>query len=106
MEKLSEKITLFAEPIFHLGSFTVTNALLTSWVVVIVIIILSFILRSKTKEVPGKLQSVFEMMVEGALGMCDQVTNDRALSIRIFPIAICVFFFILLNNWLGILPLG
>ncbi len=106
MEQLSEKVTLFAEPIFHLGSLTITNALLTSWVVVIVIVILSLILRSKTKEVPGKMQSVFEMMVEGALGMCDQVTNDRALSVRIFPIAISVFFFILLNNWLGILPLG
>jgi F-type H+-transporting ATPase subunit a len=106
MEELSEKITLFAEPIFHVGSLTVTNALLTSWVVVIVTIILSLILRSKTREVPGKLQSVFEMLVEGALGMCDQVTGDRALSLRIFPVAISVFFFILLNNWLGILPLG
>jgi F-type H+-transporting ATPase subunit a len=106
MEEISEKITLFAEPVFHLGSLTVTNALFTSWVVVVVIIILSLILRSKTREVPGKLQSVFEMLVEGALGMCDQVTGDRALSMRIFPIAISVFFFILLNNWLGILPLG
>jgi F-type H+-transporting ATPase subunit a len=106
MEELSEKITLFAEPIFHVGSLTVTNALLTSWVVVVVIVILSLVLRFKTREVPGTLQSVFEMMVEGALGMCDQVTGDRALSVRIFPIAISVFFFILLNNWLGILPLG
>jgi F-type H+-transporting ATPase subunit a len=106
MEQLSEKVTLFAEPIFHLGSLTVTNALLTSWVVVVLIIILSLILRSKTKEVPGKLQNVFEIMVEGALDLCDQVTNDRALSLRIFPIAISVFFFILLNNWLGILPIG
>jgi F-type H+-transporting ATPase subunit a len=106
MEQLSEKVTLFAEPIFHLGNFTITNALLTSWVVVILIIFISLLLRRKTKEVPGKLQSVFEMTVEGALGMCDQVTNDRALSVRIFPIAISVFFFILLNNWLGILPLG
>jgi F-type H+-transporting ATPase subunit a len=26
--------------------------------------------------------------------------------LQIFPIAICVFFFILLNNWLGLLPIG
>jgi F-type H+-transporting ATPase subunit a len=106
MEKISEKITLFAEPIFHSGSFTITNSLLTSWVVVAIIIVLAIILRSKLKTVPGKLQNVFEVAVEGALDLCDQVTNDRALSMKIFPIAISVFFFILINNWLGLLPVG
>lgn len=105
-EEILHEITLFAEPIFHFGNFTVTNALLTSWVVVIIIIILSLALRSKLQTVPGKLQNIFEIVVEGALDLCDQVTNSRALSVQIFPIAISVFFFILINNWLGILPLG
>ena len=106
MEEISQEITLFAEPILHFENFTLTNALLTSWVAVAVIIILSVFLRKGLREIPGKLQSIFEMMVEGALAMCDQVTNDRALSLKIFPIAISVFFFILINNWLGIMPLG
>lgn len=106
MEEISHETTLFAEPISHFANFTITNALLTSWVAVAIIIILSIFLRKGLREVPDKLQSIFEMMVEGALAMCDQVTNDRALSLRIFPIAISVFFFILINNWLGIMPLG
>ena len=106
MEKIAHEITLFAEPIFHSGNFTVTNALFTSWVVVAIIIIISFVLRAGLREVPGKLQNIFEIVVEGALDLCDQVTNNRALSVKVFPIAISVFFFILLNNWLGILPLG
>src|SRR3989344_1219185 len=105
-EELSENITLFAEPVIHYKDFSITNALLTSWFAVFIIIIISFILRSKIREIPGKLQSVFEIMIENALSLCDQVTNNRALSIRIFPIAISVFFFILINNWLGIMPLG
>ena len=106
MEKITQEITLFAEPIFHYGNFNITNALLTSWLVVIILIILSLILRSKLMEVPGKLQNIFEIIIDNALQLCDQVTNSRALSIKIFPIAISVFFFILVNNWLGILPLG
>jgi F-type H+-transporting ATPase subunit a len=105
-QQISEKITLFAEPIHQYGSFTVTNSLLTSWFAVAILIILALALRSKLKTIPGKLQNIFEMILEGALGMCDQVTNDRALSMRIFPIAITVFFFILVSNWLGIMPLG
>ena len=98
--------TLFAEPVFHIGSFTVTNALLTSWVVVGVLIIFAVILRLRLKEVPNKFQNVFEIIIEGALSLCDQVTNNRPLSVKIFPVAISVFFFVLLNNWLGIMPLG
>jgi F-type H+-transporting ATPase subunit a len=103
---MKENITLFAEPIFHFDSFTITNALLTSWFVIAIIIVLSLVLRSKLRVIPGKLQNIFEIIVDGALDLCDQVTNSRALSVRIFPIAISVFFFILINNWLGILPLG
>jgi F-type H+-transporting ATPase subunit a len=104
--EIAHEITLFAEPISHYGSFTITNALLTSWIVVGIIIILSIALRKKLSEVPGKFQNIFEVVVEEALGLCDQVTNNRALSVKIFPVAISVFFFILLNNWLGILPFG
>lgn len=104
--EISHESTLFAEPIKHYKNFTITNALFTSWVVVGIIIILSFFLRSKLREVPGKLQNLFEIILEAALDLCDQVTNSRALSLKIFPIAISSFFFILLNNWLGILPLG
>jgi len=105
-EQISHETTLFAEPIYHYKDFAITNALFTSWIAVIVIVVLSFVLRSKLKEIPGKIQNLFEIIVEGALSLCDQVTNDRALSIKIFPIAISVFFFILVNNWFGILPLG
>ncbi|KKP77523.1 MAG: ATP synthase subunit a, partial [Candidatus Nomurabacteria bacterium GW2011_GWC2_35_35] len=105
-EQISHEITLFAEPVYHYKNFPITNALLTSWVVVIIIIILSFILRSKLREIPSKIQNLFEIIVEGALSLCDQVTNNRTLSMKIFPIAISVFFFILINNWFGILPLG
>ena len=105
-ESPTQHITLFAEPIYHHSSFTITNALITSWFAVFLIIILAFFLRSKLRAIPGKLQNFFEIIVDGALGLCDQVTNDRALSLRIFPFAISVFFFILINNWLGIIPLG
>src|SRR3990167_7434232 len=106
MEKISQEITLFAEPILHFENFTLTNALLTSWVAVAIIIILSVVLRKGLREIPGKLQNIFEIMVEGALSLCDQVTNNRALSLKIFPFAISVFFFILISNWLGIMPVG
>jgi F-type H+-transporting ATPase subunit a len=104
--EVSHEVTIFAEPIKHFENFTITNALFSSWFAVLIIIAISVILRSKLREIPRGIQNLFEVVVEGALSMCDQVTNDRALSLKIFPFAISVFFFILLNNWLGIMPLG
>ncbi len=104
--EVAHEVTLFAEPVFHIGDFNITNALFTSWFVVLIIGIVSFALRSRLREVPGKLQNLFEIVVEGALDLCDQITNSRALSVKIFPIAVSIFLFILVNNWLGIMPLG
>jgi len=106
IEEVSHEITLFAEPVAHYKNFPITNSLLTSIFAVFIIIFLSLMLRSRLREVPKGLQNIFEVIVDGALSLCDQVTNNRALSLRVFPIAISVFFFVLVNNWLGILPLG
>lgn len=106
MGPILHNITLFAEPIGNFHGLSITNSLLTSWAAVLILIIVSLFLRLKLNTIPNKLQNLFEIVVEGALDLCDQVTNSRALSMQVFPIAISVFFFILLNNWLGLIPLG
>ncbi len=98
--------TLFAEPIIHVGSFTVTNALFTSWIVVFLLVIFAIVIRIKIKKIPKGIQNFFEIMIEGAESLCDQVTNSRALTNKAFPIVFSVFMIVLLNNWMGILPFG
>lgn len=104
MEYTTES-TLYAEPISHIGTFTITNSILTSWIALFVIIVIVLVFRSKKISIrPTKIQNFFELIVEGALDLCDQVTGNRSVSIKIFPIAFSVFVFILINNWIGILP--
>jgi F-type H+-transporting ATPase subunit a len=98
------EVTIYAEPLFHIGKLEVTNSLLTSWLAVLVIIIFSLIIRINLKKIPGKLQHVFEIILGGALSLVDQVTNDRKISNKIFPVVFSIFIFILINNWVGILP--
>ena len=98
------KPTLFAEPVFNLGNFTVTNSLLNSWLVVMVIVIISLALHRKIKKIPKGIQNALEIIIEGALDLCDSVTGSREKSLKFFPIVFALFTFILLNNWLGLLP--
>lgn len=96
--------TLFAESLFNIGNFTVTNSLISSWLAVVLIVILSLVIRTKNSKIPGKFQSFMEVVINGALGMIDMVTNDRVKSKKVFPVAFSIFVFVLVNNWLGMLP--
>ncbi len=96
--------TLFAEPIGQLGPLPVTNSLLTAWIAVAVLVIFSLVLRSRLQRVPRGIQNFFEVIVDGALNMADTITNDRAKTLKFFPIVFALFLFILLNNWMGLLP--
>ncbi len=102
---LDKTPTLFAEPVFKNDFFPITNSLITSWIAVVIVVILSLVIKKNVKKIPGKLQQTFELVIEGGYNLCDQVTNNRKLSERIFPLAFAIFFFVLLNNWLGLLPL-
>jgi len=96
--------TLFAEPIWHIGSFPITNSLLNSWIVLALVLLLALALRGKIKSVPSKIQNVLEMVMEWFLGVFDGITNSRKKSLQFLPFVLTFFFFVLLNNWLGLLP--
>lgn len=96
--------TLYAETVFNIGDFKVTNSLITSWVAVFLIIILAFVIRVKNSRVPSVFQSFMETIIDGALGMMDLVTNDRQKSQKVFPLVFSIFVFVLINNWLGLFP--
>lgn len=102
--EIQHESTLFAEPIFKIGNFTVTNSLLTSWIVVFLIVVLSVLVSKKIRKVPRGLQNIFEILLEQALNLADSITGSRKKSEKFLPIALCLFLFILLNNWLGLLP--
>lgn len=96
--------TLYAEPIAHVGSFPITNAMLNSWLVLVIVIILAACLKKNIRRVPRGLQNGMEMIVEMFLDLFDSVTGDRKKSMKFAPLVLAFFFFILLNNWSGLLP--
>ena len=102
--EVKHDIPLYAEPIFEIASFPVTNSLINSFIVVVMVVILGFSLRGRIKMVPRGLQNILEMAIEGLLNMFDTVTHSRKKSLQFAPLVLSLFFFILINNWLGLLP--
>ena len=102
--EITTESTLFAEPIFNVHGFTITNSLLNTWLVVLAVIIFSLFLKTKIKLVPRGLQNAVEAAIEMLSGVFDSVTGSREKTLKYFPFVLSFFVFILLNNWLGLLP--
>lgn len=96
--------TLFAEPIFDLGALSVTNSLFTSWLALLIILIIGMVFKSKVSLVPQKIQNVIEMVIEKFLDIFDAVTGSRERSTKLAPFVMSFFVLILINNWLGLIP--
>ncbi|HEX5429738.1 MAG TPA: F0F1 ATP synthase subunit A [Patescibacteria group bacterium] len=93
-----------AEPIFHIGTFPITNAYIDSCLVVVLFLVLGLIIRKKNSIIPRGIQNVMEAALEFMLGYIDQVTHDRKRSLQILPIIGGIFSFILVCNYLELIP--
>lgn len=105
-------VSLAAEPIFYIGSFAVTNALFTSWLVMLLLIFLSWLAtrripsdldRASGEElVPSGLQNIMEMVIEFISNLAKDIGGHWAP--RFFPIVATLFLFVLVSNWSGLIP--
>src|SRR3989338_1117450 len=96
--------TLAPEAVFHIGNIAVTNTVINAWIAIIIFFVIGILIRRTTHLRPGKLQNASEYVLESVMGYFDQVTGDRKKTIKFLPVVGSIFFFILLSNWLGLLP--
>jgi len=95
---------LAAEELFKIGGYGITNTMINTWLALFIFLVLGIIITRRVRLHPGKLQNACEYFLEKLLGYFDQVTGDRKKTIKFLPIVGSIFFFILLSNWLGLIP--
>lgn len=97
--------TLASETVAHIGHFEVRNTLLMAWLTMIVLIGIALLARRRGfQTIPGRFQVMMELVVEGLFNFFDSVLQDRKTTARIFPMIATFFLFIVVANWLGIIP--
>jgi len=92
-----------ATTLFSIGPLPVTNTVLSAWMVSAVLIILGLLATRSMKMVPSGLQNLTEVVVDLLLSVCES-TMGRAKGRRFFPMVATAFLFILLANWIGLVP--
>ncbi len=98
-------ISISSEKLFTLYGLPVTNAMVTGLAGLIITMIILFyvagrVKRGKYNRFVGLVQWVFE----GLLKSVDDIIPDKKMGRRIAPLAITIFFFVLINYWLSVIP--
>jgi len=96
-------ISMAAETLFHIGGFPVTNSLVATWISMLLLIVVSWRATRRMELVPTGLQNFVETAVEIFYNGIARIRAGEQAALFL-PLAGTFFFFILLSNWMGLLP--
>ncbi len=90
-------ISVAAETIAHLGPLPITNSLFTTFFVSILILLIA-VWVNYSKKVPTVIIMITEAFYNFMYGILGKRTDN------LFPILFTLFLFIIIGNWIGLLP--
>jgi F-type H+-transporting ATPase subunit a len=89
--------------IFNIGPLPVTNSMICTWIVALLIIVIVRLTVWKVKEIPGTGQNVMEAVLEGWENLMGNVLEPKVVQ-WVFPLAASFLIFITISNFTDLLP--
>ena len=104
--KLPPPVIIVApETVFHAPGLDITNTMFTSWIVVAILIVIGVYAGRKASVVPTGFYGYVEGAVMALYGIVEQVAGPEN-GRRFFPLVGTIFFYILVSNYFGLLPMN
>lgn len=102
----SPHVSLAAEQVFTVLGIPVTNAMvLGAFGYALLIFVMFYVARKLKRGKRNLLTGLIQWGFEALYATVEQVTRDKKITKRLAPLAITLFFFILTQYWIGILPI-
>lgn len=89
--------------LFSIGPIEITGVVVTMWVIIALLSLLSWLATRRLQDVPGPLQNVAELAVGKLQGYFSGIMGAK-LTKKYFPVFATLFIFIIVSNYSGILP--
>lgn len=100
-------ISIKAEEIFNIGGFPITNSHALGLVGILILVALLF--RTRAAVLGKKKHNFFTRLVhwvfDGLYKTVEEVIPDKVWARRVAPLAITIFFFVIAQYWMGVLPI-
>lgn len=98
------EVHLAPQEVFSIGSFVITNTLLSAWLTTIVILLLFGLGTRKMNFIPGRLQGLLEFLIEILYAFIKGVAGEKYAR-KWFPLLATIFIFVAFNAWMALLPI-
>jgi len=101
---------LAAEKMFEISGIPITNSYINSTIALALFVVFAFLIKQAVNKyyhsdkAPKGILNFFESILEFLLVCIDNVTKDRKKTLKFLPIVGTLFLFILISNWMGLIP--
>jgi len=102
MEELT-KIPQFVIKLFGLNLVFNVETIIMTWIVMAALIVFAFLATRKIGFLPNPFQVVGEFLVKAFYDLTKDALDEN-MAKTYFPLICSLFMFLLLSNWLGIIP--
>jgi F-type H+-transporting ATPase subunit a len=97
-------IALSAERVTEWVGIPITNTLITSWGVILILALVAFFVGRNASLIPGKVQTFFETLFGFVLEYMEETLENKKLATKFFPFIVTLFLFIFTANLLEFTP--
>lgn len=97
-------VALSAETLGSVWGFPITNTLITSWVVIVLLVTVAIVAGRHLSMIPGRFQALIELMFGGVYDYIAETLESREMARRFFPLLITIFIFVFSANAIALLP--
>jgi F-type H+-transporting ATPase subunit a len=101
-----DEIGKVSQWVFHLGDTRLvvnSTTLFMTWIVIVVVLAFAWVATRHKKMIPGPWQQVAELLVQWFKELVRDALG-QAYEERYFPLICGLFIFLLVCNWVGIIP--
>ncbi|MCE9541076.1 F0F1 ATP synthase subunit A [Candidatus Kaiserbacteria bacterium] len=97
-------VVLAPEVITTLWGIPITNTLITSWAVILVLFIIALAIGRNPKLIPGRFQLLLEWLFGFVYDYIAETLGSRELARKFFPLLTTIFLFVFTSNLLEFTP--
>lgn len=98
------KITPAPEVLFHIGSFPISNTIVNTWFVIVLLLLVGLAISLRIRLRPGKFQNACEYIYELIFKFFDDITGDKEKTKKYLPLVGSMFVFLTVSNLLSSMP--
>lgn len=90
---------------FTIAGLQITNSIFYGWIIcALIVIVLTYVARKVAVHPKRGLVQYVEALVTFATDLVEGAFNERSIGRKYVPFFVTLFFFVLLNNWSGLIP--